>query len=372
MQSRDSALDGLRGIAILLVIFHHTGLNLSPAHLQLPWVQIFSRVTEHFWSGVDLFFVLSGYLITGILLNTRHSPNYYSAFYLRRAVRIFPLYYSVLIPLFIFVFLANSMGHRFGHFDLNPWIITTALTYTLNFLISIPGTHDQVPLLLTHFWSLCVEEQFYAFWPPLVRRLSTISLKTLIVFFIFMSLAFRIGFWILDFRHAMGAFPLSRLDGLACGAGIAILCSESNGFRYWRPVAITTSLGFLAQMCMDTGYYFPRVLPRSLAILAFAAILARIVTFPKSRIRTAIDRPWLRFFGKYSYALYIIHPFVLFVVAHRLPRNLVPPALDFFQFQILIVAISTAAALLTWRFIESPALNLKRHRPFVYRNTLKE
>src|SRR5208282_2425862 len=149
------ALDGVRGLAIVAVMLTHISIQQVPLHPLLRGTLALG------WSGVDLFFVLSGFLITGILLDTRQCPNYFRSFYARRVLRIFPLYYGFLtFALLVFPYIVSpdfmpAPSHR--------WLY---VCYVANWL-----PHAQWHVL-SHFWSLCVEEQFYFIWPLLILLVS--------------------------------------------------------------------------------------------------------------------------------------------------------------------------------------------------------
>jgi len=143
------ALDGLRGLAILLVFFRHYGDLSSSSRL----LHILNQVKNSGWIGVDLFFVLSGFLITGVLYDTRNAPNYFKNFYVRRALRLFPVFYGTAIVLL----LLTPVLHL-------HWIAIQALylVYGGNFVWIYDGSATTIgPFNLTHLWSLAVEEQFY-------------------------------------------------------------------------------------------------------------------------------------------------------------------------------------------------------------------
>src|SRR5260370_3776566 len=154
------ALDGLRGAAILLILYDH--LFWSNSQSGNRFFDFLNQVRDSSWVGVNLFFALSGFLITGILFETLHDSNYFRTFYARRALRIFPLYYG-----FLFVLLALTKPL---HFQWNGWQYYH-LTYTSNLAL----WRYHVPLILpnfniNHFWSLDVEEQFYLICPFVVYR----------------------------------------------------------------------------------------------------------------------------------------------------------------------------------------------------------
>ncbi len=159
---RLNSLDGLRGIAVLSVIAFHT---LRVTGQEGLFGLALNRLQETAWAGVDLFFVLSGFLITGILLDTRDCPSYFKTFFARRTFRIFPLYYGVLA---VAIFGVPAILGRAHLPDLYPRLLANQFwlwTYTANYL-QATGAHTLPGF--GHFWSLAIEEQFYWFWPLVV------------------------------------------------------------------------------------------------------------------------------------------------------------------------------------------------------------
>ena len=156
------ALDGIRGIAILTVMLHHFTIFGMVRPNNFIDVQ-FYRLASAGWCGVDLFFVLSGFLITGILLDTKSGPHFFRNFYMRRVLRIFPLYYGFLIVIFVLIPLAIQVGDKFQTLlDQQGWY----WSYLINLPIAFKGWSSVI--IIDHFWSLAVEEQFYLFWPLVV------------------------------------------------------------------------------------------------------------------------------------------------------------------------------------------------------------
>src|SRR5207249_4391562 len=173
-----SQLDAVRGVAILLVIFHNESGLFPSLHLE--------RLFANGWMGVDLFFVLSGFLITGILVDTKQSAGYFTNFYARRCLRIWPLYYSLIFFMFLVVpFLRPSEAHTV--FDRSsPWWAYPL--FLQNFLIPIPSMGTG-PLAVT--WSLAIEEQFYLVWPWVVRYCSHAQMRRIAIAVICLSPALR-------------------------------------------------------------------------------------------------------------------------------------------------------------------------------------
>ena len=165
-QAHIPALDGLRGIAIILVMLFHLTYFLPGVPLDVA----FLRLTNYGWTGVDLFFVLSGFLITGILLEAKGTPNYFKNFYARRALRIFPLYYGF-VAFLIFVYPLAAAQFRAERDILveNRWWV---LGYAVNWIVAWTGDFGRTPLGTGGFWSLAIEEQYYLMWPAVVLLLS--------------------------------------------------------------------------------------------------------------------------------------------------------------------------------------------------------
>src|SRR5688572_7114217 len=144
------ALDGLRGIAVLIVL----GFHIFPNHVKFGW------------AGVDLFFVLSGFLITGILLESKGTPNYYRNYLAKRTLRIFPLYYFFLIVFFIVFPLVGYSDSIYNYDYLSStqsWYWLYIQNWRIFFDPHYPGED-----IISHFWSLAIEEQFYIFWPLVI------------------------------------------------------------------------------------------------------------------------------------------------------------------------------------------------------------
>src|SRR6185295_3788466 len=169
------ALDGLRGLAIVLVLLVHFVGDDTPHGTLERWA---TRLANYGTWGVDLFFVLSGFLITGILYDSKTKAHYFRNFYVRRTLRIFPLYYGVLFALFVLLpvvplaypsGLSESLGHQ-------AWL----WSYASNLYVSLKGTWAALPYV-SHFWSLAVEEHFYLVWPIVVLAFAKRTLLAICV-----------------------------------------------------------------------------------------------------------------------------------------------------------------------------------------------
>ncbi|MGP8259405.1 MAG: acyltransferase family protein [Acidobacteriaceae bacterium] len=290
-------LDALRGVAVLSVVLYH-GLHwwLPPAIAISPGVRLLSWLASPGWLGVNLFFVLSGFLITGILLDTRTRANYWKSFYIRRVLRILPLYLVVLLILRFY------SGVSWMYFLI-------CLFYMANFASARYGL-GYGPL-----WSLAVEEQFYLVWPFLVHRLRTRTLAMLCVASIFLSPLLR---YLSVSRIVPLGSPYSATwlvtDNLAAGALIAILLRTPSA-TLSRVRAATLGAGLLSATLLLVGFPLGIMSKTTAAgaafqpepfILLFSALLLLSLQIGSHPRVFRLTRP-LRFYGYISYGLYLFH-----------------------------------------------------------------
>ena len=355
------ALDGLRGVAILLVLLHHLRWFLN-AHVPAEFATMFALNIG--WCGVVLFFVLSGFLITGILLDSRDSTNYFRVFYARRFLRIFPLYYAYLALVF-----AGSRLIRefFGAPDvLAPIHAAWYLAYMQNFR---PNTMLSDPLL-GHLWSLAVEEQFYLVWPLFVlflrpRVLSWVSLSA-----IPLSLAIRLHYAgrSPELTAFVNTFTPASLDALASGALISLIMRDP----VWRrrahmavwPFAIGCCVWF-ALVAWRAGGVFEYQLPvQTWGTTALTLLFASMVFLAATGGARVLEWRPLRLTGKISYGLYVLHPAVIAALTPIFAAVPTSPSLDFIwnaEKMFATLAVSYAVAAASWVCFEGPILRLKKH-----------
>lgn len=340
MPKRVLQLDGIRGIAILLVILHNTSGRYPLPHLR--WL------ADSGWMGVDLFFVLSGFLITRILLDTKHSEGYFKNFYARRVLRIWPLYYSLLLFLFVLIPLLRP-GQAATIFTArsSPWWAYPL--FLQNFLVPIP-TQATGPLGVT--WSLAVEEQFYLVWPLVVRYCSSSQLRRLAAVVICLSPIVRL------YSSVHGVIIYSntfcRLDGLMAGALLALVASQENlrPSRFiklaWASLLVAAPLAVLADAPNHRWFV------HSLVAAAAASFVYLVLFASHPWLRVAMTNRFLVYTGTISYGLYLLHklPFDAFEDLRVSANPLLAIAMG--------VASTFALAALSWNLLEKPFLNLKR------------
>ena len=360
------ALDGVRGLAVLLVLLSHFLLREF-------WSDEKCYVlAQAGWLGVDLFFVLSGFLITGILLDTRHNENYWSSFYKRRVLRIFPLYFFVVTVTWLTVMFIEKTPERLHGYDSFAWFFT----FTPNIAISLKTaalgenawhSHSNV-FNLNHLWSLAVEEQFYIVWPFIVRLLPARWLTALCVALICVSTPLR--FWIdglvgVKFSTASYVLPFTRMDGLAAGSFLAVF------FRLDLNSFIPYDKWFARALLCWTGWEIGGIFLRgtehrlyTLSALFFASLLYLSLNTDRSAlVRRICENAFLRDLGKYSFGLYVFHQMFEFVwkngFGNRLLHSGLHPAIGQAVYILLAFAGTYLLARLSWVLIERPFLGLK-------------
>lgn len=374
---RIPVLDGLRGYAILVVMCTHFFMTDEVQYDQ--WVvRWFVRVLKSGWIGVDLFFILSGFLITTGLLAARGRPRYFFNFYGRRTLRIFPLYYGVLFCSFVMVPLfapdADSLLGATRHNQAWLWL------YLTNFAVVFFGgwTLFDGPLLhFGHFWSLAVEEHFYLFWPLVVRLLRGRWLIGGCLAFIFAGLAFRFHNVMTEGNDSTASYILTycRMDTLATGALAAVLV-QVYGLPRLRPAATAGMLlGGLALCWLFVDEYGLRptgshlnILSYSLLAVFFASLLVFALAAQESYlVRLLFANRVMVSMGKYSYGLYVYHGlftgffFTGWLSVEAIHRHVPSLFLSAVVRAGIWLALSYALAFVSWHAYEKQCLKWKRH-----------
>jgi peptidoglycan/LPS O-acetylase OafA/YrhL len=309
------ALDGLRGVAILSVMSFHY-LNSTSYAAGSVLTRAVSALCSTMFAGVDLFFVLSGFLITSILLRERGAPHYFKNFYMRRVLRIFPLYYAALLVIFLIVpqFHAIDTPGVKRLFDTQGWLWAYSEDFAI--LVHNQDYFDPDWLWIGHFWSLAVEEHFYLVWPFLVFAFSGRRLLLVTAGLILSAPLLRLSMSAHGVDHAaVYVFTLCRTDELCCGAMVAILIQSQPYVRVarWARVGFAVSLLYFAGVLVShhrlPTWGEPTTVGLGFSALAigFASLIVFILAPGRTPLKRALELSPLRSAGKYSYGAYVFH-----------------------------------------------------------------
>lgn len=369
------ALDGLRGVAILAVLLFKSCEGFEPA----TWGgKLLGQIFGCGWAGVDLFFVLSGFLITGILLDTKGLPHYFRNFYARRTLRVFPLYYGVLFVSFVllarWIPTNDPAAARIVHSQGWLWGYCTNLA----FLVKRTVFFDAGWLRFNHFWSLAIEEQFYLVWPLLIFLLSRRNLNVACWMLVGGALCLRAGmFFAHQPRGAMFYPTPCRTDSLAMGALLAIAVRSAIGAGGLQTIAkraaIVSGLVLIAVWIWRGKLDVNDITTLTVGFTVLAIFAASILVIA---LNPSPSHPWvklmenqsLRLLGKYSYAMYVLHMLVItsldrrwtieWFIAHSRFE-----ALGMALHTMVFCAATLAVGFLSWHLYEKHFIRAKRFFP---------
>ena len=357
-----AALDGVRGVAVLYVVaLHYGGGASSSSHTG----RLVGKFCHFGWSGVSLFFVLSGFLITGILWDGKHKGGWIKNFYGRRLLRIFPLYYGCLLLILIVGFAQGIAGPVAR--KLIPFFLYLQNVPQLNAVANNVPT----PLPPFHFWSLAVEEQFYLIWPFLLGRMTTrrgVQILAIAVFVASLVGRFAVAAHLSPAALSIYSGWLPYRSGeIAAGAFLAMCYRgpEWNAVRkYARPglalcFCFVVVFFFRNQSLLGSALTFSFGL--AAATLFYACLLAR--SLGSGLTRRVMENAGLRWFGKYSYGIYVYHILlggVFEALMLRWTAHL-QPSLGAIVVRAGMLALSLAVAWLSFQYFESPIMRLNRY-----------
>jgi peptidoglycan/LPS O-acetylase OafA/YrhL len=351
-------LDGVRGTAILLVVLHHAA-QFSPDPAAQPLVRLLNHALQAGWLGVDVFFVLSGFLITGVLLDARGSgprppDGFFRSFYARRALRILPLYYLAVGAILVLHPVATPRG---------TWWLWLFL---VNIVIARANDWNAGPPATAHLWSLAVEEQFYLVWPVLIAWLPARAFRLVTYGLVIVAPIVRAV--LVSHGHGIAAHVLTsaRADALALGACAAFAVRERRrSIEIAQFIAGAAVIGLLYMLTrdqlIDQAGATALLGGLECATVLTAAVIYLAVAAPGSF--RWLSNPVLTSLGKYSYAMYLIHLPMRHTIATWVGDH-VSGALPMLMCNIvLLLGLSWIGAWILWRVIERPALSLKRYFP---------
>ncbi|MBC8289235.1 MAG: acyltransferase [Planctomycetes bacterium] len=352
------ALDGVRGVAIAMVVAFHSGLILDSSSLgEKAWL----KVASIGWAGVDLFFVLSGFLITTILIQTRDEPRYFRNFFMRRVLRIFPLYFGSLLLLFSQL---DDRGQQMWY-----WL------FAQNWISVFEGLTPAQPLALQPYWSLAVEEQFYLVWPLVIcllrpRQIPLFCVLTSLVALTARCVAKSQG---VEVWTVMTVTPF-RLDALALGGLVAScrLSEQRTRLTKFAPFVLAGCLVALIVIgFVEGGFHGDRISSQTIGYSLFALMCAALIAMvveehPLAKLpRRLLEWEPLRHLGNRSYCIYVVHMPVLVFMRSVYVRRLQEKDTGTSDVQAFIFAVATCLILaeLSWHLYEKQFLKLKRRFP---------
>jgi peptidoglycan/LPS O-acetylase OafA/YrhL len=376
MKNQIRELDGLRGLAVTLVMAFHL-FPRAAYFTDHPFLLKISSFTSVGWVGVDIFFTLSGFLITSILLRAKEGEHYFRNFYARRALRIFPLYY---VTIALFLTLAVLAQPEFAA-ELGI-AVPVMVFYQQNWTSIFGGFH--MPQFLAVTWSLAIEEQFYFIWPFVVYKLNKEKLLQFGVGYIIVSFIFRLLvtlFWP-DIEQVNVFFyfaSFARFEEVLVGGLLAILLTYDNQqekIRRVSPALTAISLVSFSVLCLLSLPVLPHPVysgaPLTIggytsSALFAAGLIGIFLTYPPQNIlRKIFGHPILTFLGKYSYSMYLFHVPVGFVMRDILWDLGMRGWKPFVLYLVASYGLTILIALITWNLLEKHILNLKKY--FEYRS----
>ena len=336
-------LDALRAFAAIAVIFAHF-FDQNKVAKDTALFKLFALGN----SGVSLFFVLSGFVITRILIQTVNSDNYFKSFYLRRTLRIFPLYYFALACYYFIPPLIDGSNH----FELN-----SKQLYYVFYLQNFARTFNWDSLGPAHFWSLAVEEHFYFLWPAIVFFCLKLNLKTLInVSFFIIVLAHLLRVVMSYNGYEINVFTFTRIDQLVFGGLIAVY--EKKGFlieeNKQKFIALIV-IGFLGIVTIElqNSVLLKEVFKHTFFGLLYGGLIMYVVISEKSVfVNQLLQNKLIQYLGKISYGIYVWHVLAISIVNTYFSLNI------YFGF-ILTLFITILISWGSFQIIESPFLKLK-------------
>lgn len=363
LPSRIAALDGVRGLAVLVVVLHNTVWVGEGSGQFLA--RLYGAVAATGWVGVQLFFVLSGFLITGILVDSYGAPGALPRFFARRTLRIFPLYFVVIGATMVAAAVAGGDSEWATAALRDQWAYWT---YTSNWIEPFGGGTS----VLSHVWSLAVEEQFYVLWPLLLRVLGPQRLLAVAAALVVAGPFVRLLLHELGLpAAALYAFTVARIDALALGGVLAMALRSAASLarlqQHAQRILLAALVALLLLLIRQRGFHSTD-LPVQIVGQTLVSIISAWVVYwaamgraPNSRAAAFLSRSWLPTLGSYSYAMYL-----LFYPVHRLLQPLAGDWVNtgseplyvvrLWLYALLVLAITYLLARITWVVIEAPAL----------------
>jgi len=340
-------LDGVRAVAALMVMFLHFFGAVQPTD---PFFRLLDKYASFGQTGVSIFFVLSGFLITRILMQTKGNARYFSDFYIRRALRIFPLYYLFLI---IFYYIVPVLQHT----PLTPF---SNQVYFWVYLQNFAMTFDWKTYGPWHFWSLAVEEHFYFMWPLLVYFLSKKGIKIAVA--AIMVIAFVCRLVMIKSGHEAFYLTFNRMDELAIGALLAVWESEGKLAGKAKLFIISFFLVLIPTIVIWVKFtgnaldIIQVIKYNLLSTSCFCLVGYAIALKQDVGVNKLLSTRFFSFSGKISYGLYVYHPLSFTLIVSMFPPGTSIPLLF-----VACFGITYLIAFISYQFFESKFIAMKKY-----------
>jgi peptidoglycan/LPS O-acetylase OafA/YrhL len=359
------ALEGIRGYGFLLVFLGHYLLPSQIAGPDTPQFKFLTILSSLGLFGVPVFFVLSGYLIGGILYGTRDRDGYFKVFYTRRILRVFPVYYITLLAIAAFYMLRHiSINYHF-------WIHFLYIENLLPGFVSEPTG----PALMGHFWSLAVEEQFYLLWPlavwffPKKDKLLGVAISLVV----FCCIARIVLPFVLNDPRMILFFTPARADAILLGVVLALVRNDGIYYKFERIAKWVVLAGVAGAMLLVCGEGIPwghGIVGREILIplVNFTAVAVVVAVMEEnSWMNRVCSQRWACWVGSLSYSLYVFHyiyaPYFFNSVIPRLSRHM-PSPLAAIVSCALALSVTLVLSILSYQLIEGPVMKLKGHMKY--------
>ena len=365
---RIPALDGLRGLAIVMVLVMHCYV-IVPTPEGLAVHDALKRSFALFFAGVDLFFVLSGFLIGGILLDHQHKPRLIPTFFVRRGLRILPLYGLLLASFLICRQIPSLAALSGGDYFISP--VPTWTYFAMVHNIAMSAAQHVGNYWLSPTWSLGIEEQFYLLMPFVVRRFGSRGLAYIAVWAVVICPALRVATLLTSGNSVAATFLLPmRADALLAGVLCAVAVRDETAVGFLRRhrtllggllASLALFLVVLTTRGLSSGSPLMVTVGYTVAAAFFAGLLLWVLLFPQGIVAQFFRLRPLCAIGVVSYFIYLFHTPVFFAT-HWLMRNLPPLHHDWTGGAITLLALGLTGVLsiISWRWLESPLLRLGR------------
>lgn len=345
-------INGLRAMAAMAVVVFH--LNMSLTRFHLPNL----RSLDLAGFGVTIFFAISGFLITSLLLKEKDAqPIDIKKFYIRRVLRIWPLYF-----LFLGLSILTAYTYHIGS-------LPGSLPYYIFLAANIPFILDTALPFLGHYWSLGVEEQFYLFWPWLIKYrhkvLRTVAVFTVIYFLLRLFCRFIEYRWGYSLPYL--AIQVTRFDCMSIGALGAVLAHNGRAwfFRFTTHKLTQVAAWAVILLLAFNKFHIASVADQEIVSVVTVCLIMN-VSFNKDTL-ISLEYPVFDFLGKISYGIYVMHQLIIFYFAEVLSHFNISTPVKYPVIYAGVIGLTIGFAYLSYRFFEKPFLTLK-HRFSIVRS----